>query len=58
MLKKWVIMSLLVKVAHFSSIDALLLQIHPSSVLFLAKPECVVFNELVHHYVRNVSRID
>ncbi|RAL38332.1 hypothetical protein DM860_002310 [Cuscuta australis] len=36
-------------------------QIHPSSVLFRAKPECVVFNEIVqtnHTFVRNVSGID
>ncbi|KAF5443435.1 hypothetical protein F2P56_035990 [Juglans regia] len=36
-------------------------QIHPSSVLFRAKPECIVFNELVqtnHKYIRNISRID
>nr|GLL24789.1 pre-mRNA-splicing factor ATP-dependent RNA helicase DEAH10-like isoform X2 [Ipomoea trifida] len=36
-------------------------QIHPSSVLFRAKPECIVFNELVqtnYTYVRNISRID
>ncbi|KAL9420589.1 hypothetical protein AB3S75_038205 [Citrus x aurantiifolia] len=36
-------------------------QIHPSSVLFRAKPECIVFNELIqtnHKYIRNITRID
>lgn len=36
-------------------------QIHPSSVLFRARPDCIIFNELVqtsHKYVRNVTRID
>ena len=36
-------------------------QIHPSSVLFQAKPECIVFNELVqtnHKYIRNITKID
>ncbi|XP_062162694.1 pre-mRNA-splicing factor ATP-dependent RNA helicase DEAH10 [Alnus glutinosa] len=36
-------------------------QIHPSSVLFRAKPECIVFNELVqtnHKYIRNITKID
>ncbi|KAG7951309.1 hypothetical protein I3843_12G001600 [Carya illinoinensis] len=36
-------------------------QIHPSYVLFQAKPECIVFNELVqtnHKYIRSISRID
>ncbi|KAF7809030.1 Pre-mRNA-splicing factor ATP-dependent RNA helicase DEAH10 [Senna tora] len=36
-------------------------QIHPSSVLFLQKPECIIFNELVqtnNKYVRNITRID
>ncbi|KAB1216818.1 ATP-dependent RNA helicase DHX8 [Morella rubra] len=36
-------------------------QVHPSSVLFRSKPECIVFNELVqtnHKYVRNITRID
>ncbi|XP_030956885.1 pre-mRNA-splicing factor ATP-dependent RNA helicase DEAH10 isoform X3 [Quercus lobata] len=36
-------------------------QIHPSSVLFQAKPECIIFNELVqtnHKYIRNITRID
>ncbi|XP_015895188.2 pre-mRNA-splicing factor ATP-dependent RNA helicase DEAH10 [Ziziphus jujuba] len=36
-------------------------QIHPSSVLFRTKPDCIVFNELVqtnHKYVRNITRID
>ncbi|XP_039144367.1 pre-mRNA-splicing factor ATP-dependent RNA helicase DEAH10 isoform X3 [Dioscorea cayenensis subsp. rotundata] len=36
-------------------------QIHPSSMLFRSKPECIVFNELVrtnHNYVRNLTRID
>ncbi|KAM0952992.1 putative RNA helicase [Dioscorea sansibarensis] len=36
-------------------------QIHPSSVLFRSKPECIIFNELVrtnHNYVRNLTRID
>lgn len=43
------------------TLSGLIVQIHPSSVLFRAKPECIVFNELVHtnhSYVRNVSRID
>ncbi|XP_028778182.1 LOW QUALITY PROTEIN: pre-mRNA-splicing factor ATP-dependent RNA helicase DEAH10-like, partial [Neltuma alba] len=36
-------------------------QIHPSSVLFQQKPECIIFNELVqtnNKYIRNVTRID
>ncbi|XP_010260281.1 PREDICTED: pre-mRNA-splicing factor ATP-dependent RNA helicase DEAH10 [Nelumbo nucifera] len=36
-------------------------QIHPSSVLFRTKPECIIFNELVrtnHNYIRNITRID
>ncbi|CAL0315240.1 unnamed protein product [Lupinus luteus] len=36
-------------------------QIHPSSVLFRQKPECVIFNELLqtnNKYVRNLTRID
>nr|CAB3458720.1 unnamed protein product [Digitaria exilis] len=36
-------------------------QIHPSSVLFRAKPDCVIFNELVRttqNYVKNLTRID
>ena len=35
--------------------------IHPSSVLFGTKPECVVFNELVRtnrSYIRNLTQID
>eukprot|EP01018_Ginkgo_biloba_P026806 Gb_11931 [translate_table: standard] len=35
--------------------------IHPSSVLFGKKPDCIIFNELVrtnHNYVRNVTQID
>ncbi|CAN4121511.1 unnamed protein product [Withania somnifera] len=42
-------------------LSGMIVQIHPSSVLFRAKPGCIVFNELVHtnhSYVRNVSRID
>ncbi|KAF5738029.1 hypothetical protein HS088_TW13G00923 [Tripterygium wilfordii] len=36
-------------------------QIRPSSVLFQAKPECIIFNELVqtnHKYIHNITRID
>lgn len=36
-------------------------QIHPSSVLFRQKPECVIFNELVqtnNKYIRNLTRVD
>ncbi|KAK9146489.1 hypothetical protein Sjap_006392 [Stephania japonica] len=36
-------------------------QIHPSSVLFRSKPDCIIFNELVRtnvNYIRNISRID
>lgn len=35
--------------------------IHPSSVLFGTKPDCVIFNELIRtnqNYVRNITRID
>ncbi|KAM7267059.1 hypothetical protein ACFE04_009225 [Oxalis oulophora] len=35
-------------------------QIHPSSVLFRKKPECIIFNELVqtsNKFIRNVERI-
>ncbi|GER31861.1 RNA helicase family protein [Striga asiatica] len=41
--------------------SGLTVQIHPSSVLFRGKPECIIFDELVRtnqNYVRNVSRID
>lgn len=41
--------------------SGLVVQIHPSSVLFRMKPECIIFNELVRtnqNYVRNVSTID
>lgn len=41
--------------------SGLVVQIHPSSVLFRKKPECIIFNELVrtsHNYVRNITRID
>ncbi|KAK6133908.1 hypothetical protein DH2020_032337 [Rehmannia glutinosa] len=41
--------------------SGLTVQIHPSSVLFRTKPECIIFDELVRtnqNYVRNVSRID
>ncbi|XP_028065249.1 pre-mRNA-splicing factor ATP-dependent RNA helicase DEAH10-like isoform X3 [Camellia sinensis] len=36
-------------------------QIHPSSVFFRTKPDCIIFDEFVrttHNYVRNVTRID
>ncbi|XP_061347272.1 pre-mRNA-splicing factor ATP-dependent RNA helicase DEAH10 isoform X2 [Gastrolobium bilobum] len=36
-------------------------QIHPSSVLFQQKPECLIFNELVQtnkKYVKNLTRVD
>lgn len=36
-------------------------RIHPSSLLFHEKPECIIFNELVetnHKYIRNTTRID
>ncbi|KAK9092472.1 hypothetical protein Syun_027383 [Stephania yunnanensis] len=36
-------------------------QIHPSSVLFRSKPDCIIFNELVRtnvNYIRNITRID
>ncbi|GAV71954.1 Helicase_C domain-containing protein/HA2 domain-containing protein/OB_NTP_bind domain-containing protein [Cephalotus follicularis] len=36
-------------------------QIHPSSVLFQPKPECIIFNELVqtnNKYIRNITKID
>ncbi|KAF8399610.1 hypothetical protein HHK36_015479 [Tetracentron sinense] len=36
-------------------------QIHPSSVLFRTKSDCIIFNELVrtnHNYIRNITRID
>ncbi|CAA2960480.1 pre-mRNA-splicing factor ATP-dependent RNA helicase DEAH10 [Olea europaea subsp. europaea] len=41
--------------------SGLTVQIHPSSVLFRTKPECIIFDELVrtnHNYIRNISRID
>lgn len=41
--------------------SGLVVKIHPSSVLFRMKPECIIFNELVRtnqNYVRNVSTID
>ncbi|RHN40849.1 putative RNA helicase [Medicago truncatula] len=36
-------------------------QIHPSSVLFRKKPECIIFNELIqtnNKYVRDLTRVD
>uniref|UniRef100_A0ACD5XRQ4 Uncharacterized protein n=1 Tax=Avena sativa TaxID=4498 RepID=A0ACD5XRQ4_AVESA len=36
-------------------------QMHPSSVLFRTKPDCVIFNELVRttqNYIKNLTRID
>ncbi|KAF2294958.1 hypothetical protein GH714_029746 [Hevea brasiliensis] len=36
-------------------------QIHPSSVLFQSKADCIIFNELVqtsNKYIRNITRID
>ncbi|CAL5193656.1 unnamed protein product [Lathyrus oleraceus] len=36
-------------------------QIHPSSVLFRKKPECIIFNELIqtsNKFVRNLTRVD
>ncbi|XP_065860587.1 pre-mRNA-splicing factor ATP-dependent RNA helicase DEAH10 [Euphorbia lathyris] len=36
-------------------------QIHPSSVLFQSKAECIIYNELLqtsNKYIRNVTRID
>ncbi|KAI9092070.1 hypothetical protein K1719_028005 [Acacia pycnantha] len=41
--------------------SGLVVQIHPSSVLFQQKPECIIFNELVqtnNKYIRNLTRID
>ncbi|XP_051138870.1 pre-mRNA-splicing factor ATP-dependent RNA helicase DEAH10-like isoform X2 [Andrographis paniculata] len=41
--------------------SGLTVKIHPSSVLFRMKPECIIFNELVktnQNYIRNVSVID
>lgn len=38
-----------------------IVQIHPSSVLFRAKPECIIFDKLVrtnNSYIRNLCRID
>ncbi|XP_057998572.1 pre-mRNA-splicing factor ATP-dependent RNA helicase DEAH10-like [Hevea brasiliensis] len=36
-------------------------QIHPSSVIFQSKAECIIFNELVkttNKYIHNITRID
>ncbi|CAH9097408.1 unnamed protein product [Cuscuta epithymum] len=41
--------------------SGLMVQIHPTSVLFQTKPECIIFDEIIrtnHNYVRNVSKID
>ncbi|KAF8088763.1 hypothetical protein N665_0530s0018 [Sinapis alba] len=38
-----------------------IVHIHPSSVLFRSKPECVIFNELMQtskKYIKNLTRID
>ncbi|KAF5186164.1 Atp-dependent rna helicase protein [Thalictrum thalictroides] len=38
-----------------------IVRIHPSSVFFRTKPECVIFNELVRtndDFIRNITRID
>lgn len=39
----------------------LLVQLHPSSVLFEKKPDCIIFNVLLktqQNYIRNITRID
>ncbi|MQL87621.1 hypothetical protein Taro_020163 [Colocasia esculenta] len=41
--------------------SAQIVRVHPSSVLFRTKPECIIFNELVRTnqiYVRNLTRIE
>lgn len=41
--------------------SGLMVQIHPSSVLFRSKPECIIFDKLVrtnNNYIRNICRID
>ncbi|GFQ05289.1 putative ATP-dependent RNA helicase dhx33 [Phtheirospermum japonicum] len=46
---------------HRALSSGLTVQIHPSSVLFRAKPECIIFDELVRtnqNYIRNISIID
>uniref|UniRef100_A0A803QX29 RNA helicase n=1 Tax=Cannabis sativa TaxID=3483 RepID=A0A803QX29_CANSA len=38
-----------------------MVQIHPSSVLFQKKPECLIYNELIqtnHKYIHKITRID
>ncbi|KAF3549879.1 hypothetical protein DY000_02008574 [Brassica cretica] len=38
-----------------------IVHIHPASVLFRSKPECVIFNELMQtsqKYIKNLTRID
>ena len=38
-----------------------IVHIHPTSVLFRSKPECVIFNELMQtskKYIKNLTRID
>ncbi|PIA63143.1 hypothetical protein AQUCO_00200874v1 [Aquilegia coerulea] len=38
-----------------------IVRIHPSSVFFRTKPECIIFNELVRtndDFIRNITRID
>ncbi|KAL3511034.1 hypothetical protein ACH5RR_030435 [Cinchona calisaya] len=41
--------------------SGLMVQIHPSSVLFRSKPECIIFDKLVrtnNSYIRNICRVD
>lgn len=41
--------------------SAQVVQVHPTSVLFRGKPECIIFNELIQtskKFIRNVTRID
>ncbi|KAI5678910.1 hypothetical protein M9H77_09860 [Catharanthus roseus] len=41
--------------------SGLMVQIHPSSILFRSKPECIIFDKLVrtnNSYIRNLCRID
>ncbi|WJX78835.1 Pre-mRNA-splicing factor ATP-dependent RNA helicase DEAH10 [Trifolium repens] len=44
-----------------ASASGQVVQIHPSSVLFRKKPDCIIFNELIQtnkKYIRNLTRVD
>jgi hypothetical protein len=52
---------LLASLHNRASASGQVVQIHPSSVLFRKKPDCIIFNELIqtnNKYIRNLTRVD